>query len=149
MEEAAAELALAKLEDPTLQTQMLEALETNLRREMRHGPRSTQPAGAWHPDWNGGTWGDYVLGRCWHAAGLLGFPGPGPYTWRQLSRLAAGRYEPFAVLAHIWGGGKTSTVDDFNPYVINKQKLAAPRGKKVTFAQIMPLLKQWVPEEKR
>ena len=45
-----------------------------------------------------------ILDRCWQAAGLLGFPSPGPYTWRQLSRLAAGRYEPFAVLACILGG---------------------------------------------
>ncbi|MGO9111169.1 MAG: hypothetical protein ACLP9L_18245 [Thermoguttaceae bacterium] len=49
------------------------------------------------------------------------------------------------MLAQIWAGSKTSTVDDFNPYQINKRKIAVPRGRKVTFAQAMPLLKQWVP----
>lgn len=53
------------------------------------------------------------------------------------------------MLAQIWGGSKTSTVDDFNPYMIAKRKAAAPRGRKVTFAQVMPLLKQWVPDDSR
>ena len=51
------------------------------------------------------------------------------------------------MLAQIWGGTKTSTVDDFNPYVIAKRPASTPRGKKVSFAQVAPLLKQWVPDE--
>ena len=53
------------------------------------------------------------------------------------------------MLAVIWGGTKTSTVDDFNPYQIRKRRPAAARIKKVTFAQVAPLLKQWVPEAKK
>ena len=65
-----------------------------------------------------------------------------------MSRLAAGRFEPFAMLAQIWAGGKSSTPDDFNPYQITKRKMAAPARRKVTFAQIAPLLqKSWVPQE--
>jgi hypothetical protein len=31
--------------------------------------------------------------------------------------------------------------------VISKRKAKSQRGKKVTFAQVMPLFQQWVPDE--
>jgi hypothetical protein len=51
------------------------------------------------------------------------------------------------MLAQIWTGGKGSTVDDFNPYQIAKRKTAATGRRKVTLAQALPLLNQWVPEK--
>jgi hypothetical protein len=51
------------------------------------------------------------------------------------------------MLAQIWGGNKTSTVDDFNPYVIDKRPAAAAarRGRRARLSELVPLLKQWVP----
>ncbi len=51
------------------------------------------------------------------------------------------------MLAQIWGGSKTSTMDDFNPYQAVKR---SPRrqARRATLAELTPLLKQWVPEER-
>ena len=51
------------------------------------------------------------------------------------------------MLAQIWGGGKTSTVDDFNPYQIRKRPKPDPRSRRVKLAELKPLLSQWVPKE--
>ena len=64
-----------------------------------------------------------------------------------MSRLAAGRYEPFAMLGQIWAGSKTSTIDDFNPYVIDKRKAAAARPRRVRLSEVKPLLEKWVPKQ--
>ena len=51
------------------------------------------------------------------------------------------------MLAQIWGGGKGSTLDDFNPYQIHKRAANARRGRRAKLAEVAPLLKQWVPEK--
>ena len=54
------------------------------------------------------------------------------------------------MLAQIWAGSKTSTVDDFNPYQITKRKATGPgRGRGARLSEIAPLLQQWVPAEGR
>ena len=53
------------------------------------------------------------------------------------------------MLAQIWGGSKTSTVDDFNPYVIDKRKACHGRGRRrAKLSEVAPLLAQWVPEKR-
>jgi hypothetical protein len=61
--------------------------------------------------------------------------------------LAAGRYEPFAMLACCWAGKKGQTVDDFNPWVLDKRKPGSRDNRRVRFSELAPLLKQWLPEE--
>lgn len=63
-----------------------------------------------------------------------------------MTRLAAGRYEPFAMLAQIWGGSKSSTADDFNPYQIEKRTAPSRRARRVKLAEVAPLLEQFVRE---
>jgi hypothetical protein len=52
------------------------------------------------------------------------------------------------MLAQILGGSKTSTVDDFNPYMIAKRKAAARRGLRITGAEAANLLKHLAPKTK-
>ena len=103
VEEAAAELALTKLADPELQAQVMEALETSLATEMRAAVAKLKSASETESS-------PAVASRrsAW-------IPRTRPYTWRRLSRLAAGRYEPFAVLAQVWAGSKRPRLTTSTP----------------------------------
>lgn len=59
-------------------------------------------------------------------------------------RLAAGRYEPFAVLAFCLGGGKGQIVEDFNPYLTARQK-PVRRRLQIKLSEAKHLLKQFTP----